>query len=422
MRRLESVTVVAGALLALPVTLGCSSHPAASTAQGSTGATSTGAGGGAGGGSTSASTGSTGGERGGGGTGGSGGTGGTPPKPLMPSGPVTLTGQTGVTISGVHVTSTTGPCIVISKGTQVTLEGCEIGPCAGVAVHVMDSDQITVADCYVHPEFKATSCCDTADGLFVERTTNMTVEGNVIAFGEANVEAQEVTHFTVKGNFLLNPQNAGSRGQNVQVWGMSSDVTVEDNYALSSDDPKYGHTYDQEDSINFGFVSGVVAQHNYIQGGKSPSGCGLIADEAANGVQFLDNVLVDTGQCGIGISSGTNQVVDGNQVILSTPVAGAGNTGIYVWSQYPDACGPVTVSNNVSSALKPDLTTESGYWDGGGCGTVTLTADTWDAAARALLTPVAQKLPPPSIPPAPRQCVAPAPWVTFTGMPACGGT
>ena len=420
MRRHENLTLLAGALLALAATLGCSSHPAAnSTTSGSTSATSA-TSTGTGGATTSAGTGSSGGN---GGTGtGTGGTGGTPPKPLVPSGPVDLTGQTGVTLTGLHITSTTGPCVVISKGTQVTLEGCEIGPCAGVAVHVMDSDQITVADCYVHPEFKATSCCDTADGLFVERTTNMTIQGNVVAFGEANIEAQAVTHFEVKGNFLLNPQNAGSRGQNVQVWGMSSDVTVEDNYALSSDDPQYLHTYDQEDSLNFGFTSGIVAQHNYIQGGQSPSGCGLIADEAADGVQFLDNVLVDTGQCGIGISSGTDQLVDGNQVILSTPVAGAGNTGIYVWSQYTDACGPVTVSNNVSSALKPDMVTESGYWDGGGCGTVTTTGDTWDAAARALLTPVAQKLPPPAIPPAPRLCVAPAPWVTFVGMPACGGT
>src|SRR5262249_20744630 len=157
--------------------------------------------------------------------------------------------------------------------------------CAGVGIHVKDSDQITVADSYVHPESVAKSCCDTADGIFVEGTTNMLVQGNVIAFGEANIEATGVTHFQVLGNFLLNPHNAGSRGQNVQVWGMSGDVTVEQNYALSSDDPKYGHPYVQEDSINFGFTDGIVAKGNYIQGGKSPSGCGLIADEAANSAQ-----------------------------------------------------------------------------------------------------------------------------------------
>jgi hypothetical protein len=248
----------------------------------------------------------------------------------------------------------------------------------------------------------------------------MLIQGNVVAFGEANIEATGVTHFQVIGNFLLNPHNAQARGQNVQVWGMSSDVTVNSNYALSSDDPMYGHPYVQEDSINFGFTDGVVAKNNYISGGQSQSGCGLIADEAANSVQFLDNVLVDTGQCGIGIASGTNQVVDGNKVLNSNPVAG-GNTGIYVWSQYMDACGPVSMTNNVSSALKPDLVTESGYWDGGGCAPVTLTNDVWDAAARMQLSPASQKMPPPSIPPVPVKCVAPAPWVNFTGMPPCGG-
>lgn len=397
--------VVALALLVLGPVVACSSTRAPPGASATTGS-----GGGAATSSSSAA-----------GTGGGGGAGGQPPRPLVPSGPITVSGETGVTISGLHVTSTTGPCLVIEKSAQVTVEGSEIGPCAGVGVHVSDSDQVTIADSYVHPEAVATSCCDTADGIFVERTTNVLVQGNVVAFGEANVEATGVTHFHVLGNFLLNPHNAGSRGQNVQVWGMSSDVTVESNYALSSDDPRYLRSYVQEDSINFGFTDGIVAKDNYIQGGKSPSGCGLIADEAASGVQFLGNVLVDTGQCGIGISSGTDQVVDGNKVLLSTPVAGAGNTGIYVWSQYADACGPVQVTNNVSSALKPDMVTESGCWNGGGCEPVTLADDTWDADARALLSPAAQKLPPPPIPPVPRQCVAPAPWVSFTGLPPCGG-
>jgi hypothetical protein len=71
---------------------------------------------------------------------------------------------------------------------------------------------------------------------------------------------------------------------------------------------------------------------------------------------------------------------------------------ILVWKQYAKACGPVTVSNDVSSALKPDAVTESGHWNGGGCDPVTLANDTWDHAARALLTPLAQKVPPPPHP------------------------
>ncbi len=40
----------------------------------------------------------------------------------------------------------------------------------------------------------------------------------------------------------------------------------------------------QEDSINFMFGSDLTARKNYVTGGHSPSGCGIIADEAANRV------------------------------------------------------------------------------------------------------------------------------------------
>ena len=343
-----------------------------------------------------------------------------PPPALVDSGPIVINGQNDAGVVGVHVTSTTGDCIRIDGSSHVTIRGSEIGPCAGNGIVVTgNSFDVVIADSYVHPEHPTTGCCDTGDGVFVSGATSVTLQGNVIAWGEANVEATGVTGLTVVGNFLLNPQNSGSRGQNVQVWANATGVDVEDNYALSSTDPKWGAPEKQEDSINFGYTDGPVAKNNYVTGGHSPSGCGIIADEAANGVQFVGNVLVDTGQCGIGISDGTNHLVDSNKVIDSTPVDGGGNTGIYVWKQYAEACGPVTVSNDVSSALKPDGVTESGYWNGGGCDPVTLTKDTFDQAARAQLTPVAQKLPPPLIPPKPMSCVAPAPFVTQTGWPRC---
>ena len=343
-----------------------------------------------------------------------------PPPPLVDSGPIVIDGQNDAGVVGVHVTSTTGDCIRIDGSSHVTIRGSEIGPCAGNGIVVTgNSSDVVIADSYVHPEHPTTGCCDTGDGVFVSGASSVTLQGNVIAWGEANIEATGVTGLTVVGNFMLNPQNSGSRGQNVQVWGKATGVDVEDNYALSSTDPKWGAPEKQEDSINFGYTDGPVAKNNYVTGGHSPSGCGIIADEAANGVQFVGNVLVDTGQCGIGISDGTNQLVDSNKVVDSTPVDGGGNTGIYVWKQYAEACGPVTVSNDVSSALKPDGVTESGYWNGGGCDPVTLTNDTWDQAARAQLTPVAQKLPPPLIPPKPMSCVAPAPFVTQKGWPPC---
>ncbi|MFY9527650.1 MAG: right-handed parallel beta-helix repeat-containing protein, partial [Candidatus Acidiferrales bacterium] len=272
-------------------------------------------------------------------------------------------------------------------------------------------------------------CCDTHDGIFASGTSNLWIQGNVIAYGESNIEVDNATGVTVKGNFLVNPidsdpsQSADgqSRGQNFQAWSNSSNVTVENNYTLSSTDTsKYRFAENQEDSINFGVTSGVVAQGNYITGGHSPSGCGLIADDRANNVQFLNNMLLDTGQCGIGIANGTNQVVMGNQVLNRTPVSGGGNTAIYVWNQYASACGPVTLSGNIATEIQSDGT-QSGFWNGGGCDPATLTNDTFDAAAQALLEPPSRTMPPPLIPPEPKVCVAVSPFTNNTKKSPCSG-
>jgi hypothetical protein len=341
-----------------------------------------------------------------------------PPPKLKPSGPLTLSGDAGV-VTGLHITSTTGDCVTLNDASGVILKGNDIGPCAGNAVVVAGGDTITIQDNYIHPEHPPTSCCDTGDGVFAHDTKTLAILGNVIAYGEANIEVGSSDGIRVIGNFLLNPQNGGSRGQNFQSWNGCFNIDVEDNYALSSKDKMYTFPAKQEDSINFGVSTGVVAKNNYVQGGFSPSGCGIIADDQAESVQFLDNQLFDTGQCGIGIANGTKQVVTGNKILNDTPVDGGGNTGLYVWNQYDAACGPVLVTDNVVSAIKPDGT-QSSYWYGGGCDPVTLSGNTFDNDAAALLMPPSKKLPPPPIPPVPVTCVAPSPYVNNTSFPSCG--
>jgi hypothetical protein len=195
---------------------------------------------------------------------------------------------------------------------------------------------------------------------------------------------------------------------------------VRNNYTLSSTDIKiYKYPDDQQDSINFGLGSGFVAGNNYVTGGHSRSGCGLIADEGADNVRFSDNRLVDTGGCGIGVASGTKQVIVGNRIINRTPIGGAGNTALYVWNQYRRvACGPVEIGKNVATEIRKDGS-QSGFWNGGGCQPVRLRDNRWNEAARRLLTPPDKKLPPPLIPPKPSHCVVESPYSSQTKWPAC---
>jgi hypothetical protein len=352
----------------------------------------------------------------------------TKPSPLTPSGPITITGQNGTVVENLHITNPNGDCVVITSSTNITIRRSEIGPCGGHGVNISGGNTIGIYDSYIHPEKPlATGCCDTHDGVFADGTSNLSIQGNVIAYGESNIEVTNATTVTATGNFLLNPidsdpsQSADgqSRGQNFQVWSNSSNVTVENNYALSSTDTsKYLFAENQEDSINFGLTTGIVVRGNYITGGHSPSGCGLIADDRANGAQFLNNTLVDTGQCGIGIAGGTNPIVDSNRVLNRTPVPGGGNTAIYVWNQFASACGPVTISNNIAAEIQSDGT-QSGFWSGGGCDPVTLTNNTFDAAAQTLLESVSQTVLPPQIPPKPKDCVVASPFTNNTTLPPC---
>lgn len=338
--------------------------------------------------------------------------------------------QSNKVYTGLNITTSSGSgkdCIQIIDSTNIRIENSQIGPCGGNGINIHNNtgttSNIHIYDNYIHPETHKNQCCDYNDGVLVQGAlgnvvSDVVIQGNVIAYSESNIEApQYVDGVTIVGNFLLNPLGGdNSRGQNVQVWN-STNVVVFNNYTLSS---REGYKYPevQEDSINFGFGANFVVINNYVTGGHSPSGCGIIADEGANSVLFLGNRLLDTGQCGIGIASGTNQLVNHNKILNRTPVNGGGNTALYVWNQYSEACGPAAVSHNIATEIREDGT-QSGFWNGGGCEPVTLTGNTWNEAAQDLLTPVRTKLPPPLIPPQPRNCVAKSPYSTQTKWPRC---
>jgi hypothetical protein len=346
---------------------------------------------------------------------------------LTPSGPIVINGQNGKVIQGLKITSTTGDCVQINNSTNITIQNSEIGPCAGNGVSIGGSNGVQIYDSYIHPETRSPSCCDNNDGIFShDGTQNLTIQGNVIAYGESNIEALDSSNVTVTGNFLLNPRNDASnasRGQNFQCWTGSlgtgcSSMTLQNNYALSSTDTTlYLYPEQQEDSINFGYTNGAVVQNNYVTGGHSSSGCGLIADSTANSIHFLSNLVLNTGQCGIGIADGTNQLVDSNKVYNTTPVAGGGNTAIYTWKQYANPCGPTTISNNIADEIKPDGS-HSGFWDGGGCST-TLSGNIFSQQADTLLTPTSTVFAPPLIPPKPKNCVVISPYSTQTNSAPC---
>jgi parallel beta-helix repeat protein len=255
------------------------------------------------------------------------------------------------------------------------------------------------------------------------------LQGNVVAYGEANIEIHDGADLTITGNFLLNPRGPAPRGQQIQCWSHVAHgagagcrrVTIANNYALSSRDRRaYPLADATEDSINLGFTRGATVSNNFISGGHSTAGCGLIADKGASDVRMTGNRLVDTGQCGIGIADGTGNVVENNRIYNRKPVAGGGNSGIYVWQFYgaKGACANTRVSGNVALALKPDGS-KSGFWKGQGCDPLVLSGNRFGAEAAALLAGAPASLRPPAIPPAPDKCVVRSPYSNNRSRPMC---
>ncbi|MBV9633627.1 MAG: hypothetical protein JOZ40_03275 [Methylobacteriaceae bacterium] len=345
----------------------------------------------------------------------------TPIGGLTASGPIDVTADQTV-IENVHVSSTSGSCITIERGVSGTvIRNSEIGPCMGNGVEGTRINGLSIFDSYIHPENPVNSgnnCCDSRDGLFLMDSSNIDVEGNVIAFGESNIEVDGLTGTNVfKGNFLLNPTGGSPRGQNFQAWSGSnsnSGITFSFNYTLTSQDPKYPYPGNPEDNVNFGHTSNSSATDNYIVGGWSPSGCGLISDTSTDTLSFLRNRIYETGQCGIGVASGTTITVDSNKIFNDNPVPNGGNTGIYVANYGGGQCGNITVTNNTSYA-------QTSFWANGDCGSIPDPGNNiLDAAAFAVLNPFLITNPPPLIPPMPKNCAAASPWTTQTSVAGCG--
>jgi len=339
--------------------------------------------------------------------------------PLKPSGPLVIKGQNGTVIQGLKITSTTGDCLTISNSSNVTVLNSEIGPCAGNAIKINGGVGIGIYDNYIHPETQSPGCCDNNDGIFATGAPhNLSIQGNVIAYGESNIEIQGGTQVSVIGNFLLNPRGPSPRGNNFQCWNNCSNVTVQNNYALSSTDTsRFKYAEATEDSISFGVSTEFVIRQNLIQGGHSQYGCGIMADTYTNAGQVLQNELLDTGQCGIGLTDGSH-IATGNWVYNRTPVAGGGNSAMYV-SHYGKSatCGPMTITNNVADALQTSGQ-HSGWWNGKNCGAIPIESDMFGKTADSQLS-TANAFVPPMIPPQPKNCVALSPYSTQTNVAAC---
>jgi hypothetical protein len=355
--------------------------------------------------------------------------------------------QTGTVVTGLTISTTTGPCIQIINSTNITIEQSQIGPCgtnastaASQGIYVSGSSA-NIYDNYIHVENQAATCNDDShDNIYITSSSNdVNIQGNVIAYGEANIRISSGSNVSAIGNFLLNPRvnlscsdpdNVG--GDQFQSWGTSAtqpntNMTVSNNYTISA---MTGYLYpaNSSDQINFGNTSGIIAQNNWVSGAQYANACGITVDYGSNSAQIIGNTVNNTYNCGIALATGTNHTISSNKVLITG--GGPNASGITIVGSYnsPAPCGTITLSYNYSYAVQSSGWVQ-GYYTDGYCTAVTQTSNTLDVGctipnckAYSALYTLPTTNPPPLIPPQPYSCVATSPYSTQTSKALCSGT
>jgi hypothetical protein len=292
--------------------------------------------------------------------------------------PMVLSGKKDVVIRGVRISSPSGSCIIINKGSQnILIENSEIGPCAINGIDIRGSTQVKIQNSYLHDIKNST--------VYTWNVTGLHVYNNRIERYKKGVYSVLSKQTLVRHNKFLNgnPWNIKTSGQAVQfnqVTGAGNRV----NCNVVENRPGESYT---EDVINMYKSSGVSSDPIQIMsnklkgGGPSLSGTGMLpTDHGSSYVLLKDNIFVDPGTIGTAISSGHHiQIVNNLIYAKKQPFTW---TGISIRNQLKSQ-GYVCYGHTVSGNLV-NWTTKGGkpnpYTNDGTCGTIAgFNTNTWNA-------------------------------------------
>jgi hypothetical protein len=306
-----------------------------------------------------------------------------PTKPLTPSGPIVAT--TGQTITGLHVTSTSGPCVKVAPGaTNVHIVGNEIGPCGS-----------GVDDVGVLVQAKATRV------TISKNTIHNVSSGALMADAYNPLEFSYNTVYDVRGPF--------PRGQMVQFAGVSGAGGQSKIIGNVSDKQRATITTTYEDHINLYKTSGssgapILIACNKIRGSATANdkttgedtsnGSGItVGDNDGAWVEIRNNVVVFTPNTGIGIAGGTHMTVANNLIYNRGTAAGSMTqeaVTVFPFLGYQPTNVTITGNRGAANAWKYGSTGQfvDGYWADSSVKGITLannnfkdtglTANIWD--------------------------------------------
>jgi hypothetical protein len=230
---------------------------------------------------------------------------------LPSAAPMTLTSETGKTISRVAITNPSGPCIVIHGGADIVIDHVAIGPCKGDGIQIDGkAARVTIRDSYVH---------DTKDnGVSAYQASGVTIRASWFARNSSGGYFLESTGILFETSSVLNVQGPIPRGQLAQLDKCTGGNVIRCNVMENRPGVSF-----PEDGINLYQSTGtaaapIVVEGNRIKGGgPSTSGGGILLGDggAASAYQVSRfNILVDPGQYGTAVAGGSHMTIQGNLV------------------------------------------------------------------------------------------------------------
>lgn len=339
------------------------------------------------------------------------------PSPVVPTTPATpvsetVTASQGQVISNLAITTTSGPCIVVRGVGDVWIDRVQAGPCGEQGIYVLGAARVRITNSVIHTEHGDVSGFGTGNGILIQNSSDVLVQGNQVSNSSGSILAQASPRTKIIGNYSLNPLGPFPNASHFQLTTGSDHSEISDNFGEQR--PRFRGAPDDrqyvEDGINTYQTSDVLIARNYLRDGDSETGCGIIAGDSfdglpGNNITVVDNVLIRTAHCGVGVVGGTGHVVRGNRILDTNFEGDGGSSGIQVWDwRGHGTCADITVQENIVSNLLPEGY-HNDYWDGSGrpdafrCQNVDFSRNTLGTDARRLLTPEGARLPPPPIPP-----------------------
>ena len=257
--------------------------------------------------------------------------------------PIVIRGQSDVVIRNVRITNPNGPCILVEDSANVRIHNVRLGPCRSEAIRAKR-----------------------VDGLRVSRSTLRDAYRGVYALNSRRVQI-------TRNDFLDFHRNIA---QFDKVEGANSYIMW--NYG----DTGIGNAR-TEDLVNLYKSNGtsgspIRVSHNHFRGGgRSRSGSGIMLGDNGGSHQLAyGNTLVEPGQVGIGVASGSHIRVARNRIYQ--PKRSWSNVALYVWNQSSTPCNNVRVDRN-EVTWRNASGQRNGWWGGGGCGDVRESGNDFDA-------------------------------------------